>query len=89
MENTLIVSPWEFRARQKTYLEKIDRGWDILIRSRRKSYRVVTAEDASDPCRMTKEEFDAKIDTALREATDGKGVVLRGKSEIKEYFDSL
>ena len=38
---------------------------------------------------MSKEEFFAKIDQALKEAEQGKVTRIRSKEELSAFFDSL
>ncbi|MDR1416877.1 MAG: hypothetical protein LBJ57_05615 [Prevotellaceae bacterium] len=45
--------------------------------------------DAYDDTLMSKEEFFAKIDAALEEVRQGKGMVFNSKEELHAYFDAL
>ncbi|MEA4978689.1 MAG: prevent-host-death protein, partial [Petrimonas sp.] len=63
----IIVSSREFRDKQKSYLDKVDEGVEILIRrGKNKSYKIVPVQE--DDTLMSKEEFFAMIDRALEEA---------------------
>ena len=67
----LVVSTREFRDNQKSYLDKIDSGMEILIqRGKRKSYKVIPVTE--DDTLMSKEDFFAKIDRSLQEVKEGK-----------------
>lgn len=84
----VIVSSREFRDKQKSYLDKVDEGVEILIRrGKNKSYRIIPVE--KDDTLMSKEEFFAKIDQALKEAEQGKVTRIRSKEELSAFFDSL
>jgi antitoxin (DNA-binding transcriptional repressor) of toxin-antitoxin stability system len=84
----LVVSSREFRENQKSYLDKVDAGMEILIqRGKNCSYKIVPVRD--DDTLMSKEAFFAKIDRALQEAKEGKGTVITSKDELKAYFDNL
>ena len=84
----LVVSSREFRDNQRTYLDKIDNGIDILIqRGRNKSYKVTQV--THDDTLMSKEDFFAKLDRASRSIKEGKGIVLNNAEEINAFFDSL
>jgi hypothetical protein len=84
----LVVSSREFRDNQRTYLDKIDNGIDILIqRGRNKSYKV--SQVALDDTLMSKEDFFAKLDRASKNIKEGKGTVLNNAEEINAFFDSL
>ncbi len=55
----LIVSTGEFRGKQKSYLDKVDNGTELIIqRSKNRSYKVIPVEE--DDTLMTKEEFFAR-----------------------------
>jgi len=84
----LVVSSKEFRERQKSYLDKVDAGMEVLIqRGKTKSYKIIPVPD--DDTLMSKEEFFAMIDQAVKEIEDGKGTVLKDRDELMAYFGSL
>lgn len=84
----VIVSSREFRDKQKTYLDKVDEGVEVLIqRGKNKSYRIIPVEE--DDTLMSKEEFFAKIERALEEAEQGKVTRITSKEELSAFFDSL
>ena len=84
----LVVSTREFRDRQRIYLDKVDAGMELLIqRGRTKSYKI--APVSKDDTLMTKEAFFAKIDQAVKDIEDGKGIVIENREELMAYFDSL
>ncbi|MEA5128434.1 MAG: prevent-host-death protein [Proteiniphilum sp.] len=84
----VIVSSREFRDKQKSYLDKVDEGVEILIRrGKNKSYRIIPVE--KDDTLMSKEEFFAKIDQALKEVEEGRFTRISGKKELQEFLDSL
>ena len=84
----LVISSREFRDRQRSYLDKIDAGMEILIqRGRAKSYKITPV--SNDDTLMSKEEFFAKIDRSLQEIEEGKFTRVTGKEELKRYLDSL
>lgn len=84
----VIVSSREFRDKQKSYLDKVDEGVEVLItRGKNKSYRIVPVTE--DDSLMSKEEFFAKIDRALKEAEQGKVTRISSEEELASFFDSL
>jgi antitoxin (DNA-binding transcriptional repressor) of toxin-antitoxin stability system len=84
----LVVSLREFRANQKSYLDKVDEGIDILIRrEENKSYKIVPVPE--DDTLMSKEDFFAKIDRAAQSIKEGKGKTVHSKKELLAYLDSL
>jgi antitoxin (DNA-binding transcriptional repressor) of toxin-antitoxin stability system len=84
----LIVSSREFRENQKSYLDKVDAGIEILIqRGKSSSYKIVPV--GHDDTLMSKEAFFEKIDCALQEARERKGTIITSKKELQDYFSTL
>ena len=84
----VIVSSREFRDNQKSYLDKVDEGVEVLIqRGKNKSYRIVPVKE--DDTLMSKEEFFAKIDQSLLDIQEGRFTRVSGKEELKEFLDGL
>ena len=68
----LVISTREFRDRQKSYLDKVDTGTEILIqRSKNKSYKIVPLTE--DDTLMSKKEYFAKFERSLQSLKEGKG----------------
>jgi antitoxin (DNA-binding transcriptional repressor) of toxin-antitoxin stability system len=68
----LIISTREFRDRQRSYLDRVDAGTEVLIQSRRnKSYKIVPVTE--DDTLMSKEEYFAKLEKGLQSIKEGKG----------------
>jgi PHD/YefM family antitoxin component YafN of YafNO toxin-antitoxin module len=84
----LIVSTGEFRGKQKSYLDKVDNGTELIIqRSKNRSYKIVPVEE--DDSLMTKEEFFAKIDRALEEYKEGKAISFATNEELFAFLENL
>ena len=68
----LVISTREFREKQKSYLDKVDTGTEILIqRKKNRSYRIVPV--TKDDTLMSKEEYFAMLDRGLQSIKEGKG----------------
>jgi antitoxin (DNA-binding transcriptional repressor) of toxin-antitoxin stability system len=68
----LIISTREFRDKQKSYLDKVDLGAEILIQRRKnKSYKIVPVSE--DDTLMSKEEYFAKLERSVQSIKKGKG----------------
>ena len=68
----LVVSTREFRDKQKSYLDQIDSGVEILIQRRKnKAYKIVPV--AEDDTLMSKKAYFAMIDRGLQSIKEGKG----------------
>jgi len=84
----LVISTREFRANQKSYLDKIDKGIEILIhRAGNKSYKLVPV--AEDETLMSKEDFFAKIDKSIQEIKDGNFTRVETKEGLQAFLKSL
>ena len=68
----LVISTKEFRDKQKSYLDKVDEGIEILImRAKEKAYKIVPV--AKDDTLMSKEEYYSLLDRGLQSIRAGKG----------------
>jgi antitoxin (DNA-binding transcriptional repressor) of toxin-antitoxin stability system len=84
----LIISSREFREKQKSYLEKVDNGIEILIRrGKNKSYKIVPVTE--DDTLMSKEDFFAKIDKAAQSVKEGKGIRQRDDESTEQFIERL
>ncbi len=84
----LIVSSREFREKQKSYLDQVDQGVEVLIqRGKNKSYRITALRE--DDTVMSQSEFQEKIDRAYESIQAGKGRTIRTKQELLDYLAKL
>lgn len=84
----LVISTREFRDNQKSYLEKVDEGIELLIRrGKNKSYKIVPVTE--DDSLMSKEEFFAKIDRGLEQYRNGEYATIETKDDLIRLLDSL
>ncbi len=84
----LVISSKEFRDNQKSYLDKIDEGVEILLqRGKNKAYRIVPVKE--DDTLMSNEEFYAKIDKSLAEAREGKLETFNTVESLKNFLERL
>ena len=68
----LVISTREFRDRQRSYLDKVDTGTEILIQRRKnKSYKIVPVTE--DDTLISKEEYFVKLERGLQSIKEGKG----------------
>jgi len=73
----LVVSLNEFKKKQRIYLDKVDKGAEILIRKE------------MDDTLMSEEEFFKMIDKSLQDIQDGKGKTFNNTEELHRYLESL
>ena len=68
----LVISTREFRDRQKSYLDKVDEGVEILIqRAKEKAYKIIPV--TKDDTLMSKEEYFSMLDRGLQNIREEKG----------------
>ena len=68
----LVISTREFRDKQRSYLDKVDTGTEIIIQRRKnRSYKIVPVTE--DDTLMSKEEYFAKLERGLQSIKEGKG----------------
>ncbi len=81
----IVVSSREFRENQKTYLDKIDAGAEILLqRGKTKTYRIVPVTD--DDTVVNKEHILAP-DKAFYDAISAEELLERLIPRIEKLFD--
>ena len=68
----LVISTREFREKQKSYLDKVDAGTEILIqRKKNKSYKIIPVTE--DDTLLTKEAYFARLERGFQSFKEGKG----------------
>ena len=84
-----IVTTRDFRANQTKFLDMVDRGEHVILRSRRGSYRLMPVED-EDEEEESKRDVTAEICQAMK---DWKEYLETGKSDKfvtwEEMMDEL
>ncbi|MDD3945122.1 MAG: prevent-host-death protein [Bacteroidales bacterium] len=84
----LVISSKEFRDNQKSYLDKIDEGIEVVLqRGKDKAYRILPVK--KDDTLMSKEEFFAKIDKSLTEAREGNLETFNTVESLKNFLETL
>ena len=79
----LVISTREFRDRQKSYLDKVDDGMEILIlRAKEKAYKIVPV--TKDDTLISKKEYFTRLERGLQSIKEGKG-----KEYTLEEIDEL
>jgi hypothetical protein len=84
----LVISSREFREKQRSYLDKVDEGMEVLIRrGKNKSYKVTAVSE--DDTLMSKEEFMSKIDRGRDQYQHGQYTTVHSQKEMDEFFERL
>ena len=85
-----IVSTRDFRANQTKFLDMVDRGEHVILRSRRGSYRLMPAEKDEQEEEKPKRDVTAEICQGMK---DWKEYLETGKSDkfrpLDEFLDEL
>ena len=67
----LVISTREFRDKQKSYLDKIDEGLEVLIqRGKNKTYKIVPI--TKDDTVILKEEFNLALEEGFKDIDEGR-----------------
>lgn len=84
----IVISSREFREKQKSYLDKVDNGEEILIqRGKNKSYKIIPISD--DDTLLSKEEYFAKLDRSIQQVKEGKIKRINSIEELNAYLESI
>lgn len=84
----LVISSREFRENQKSYLDKVDEGVEILIqRGKNKAYKILPV--THDDTLMNKEEFFAKLDQSIQQAKEGKVIRKKEGQSVEDFLKEL
>ncbi len=84
--SVLQVSTREFRDRQASILDLVDKGENVIIRRGNKSYTLTPIRD--EDLYFTPEVL-ARIDKSLQQVKDGKVHSFKSIEELDTYIDSL
>ena len=80
----IIISSKEFRDKQKSYLDKVDEGMEILIhRGKNKSYRIVPVTEDDT---LVSDNFIMQPDEDLARAITAEELVKGVKEDLREMF---
>ncbi|MDR0680476.1 MAG: prevent-host-death protein [Dysgonamonadaceae bacterium] len=83
----LVISSREFRNNQAQYFNRIDNGEQIIIqRGKDKAYSVNAISE--DDLYFTPE-MVRKVEHSMQQAKEGKVTTIKGREELRRFFDSL
>lgn len=83
----ITVSSREFRANQKSYLDKVADGLELLITRKNEAFKIVKVTD--DDTIMSKEDFLAKIEKAVSEVKEGKSFAMKKDESLDEFLKRM
>lgn len=80
----MIVTGREFRARQGKYISAAFSGQDVVVRSRRGSFRIIPVHDV-DNTSSASPELEEQLSSALKEVKDS----MEGKQQLMSWEEML
>lgn len=83
----ITVSSREFRANQKSYLDKVANGLELLITRKNEAFKIVKVTD--DDTLMSKEDFLNKIEKAVSEVKEGKSFTMKKDESLDEFLKRM
>lgn len=83
----ITVSSREFRANQKSYLDKVANGLELLITRKNEAFKIVKVTD--DDTLMSKEDFLDKIEKAVSEVKEGKSFTMKKDESLDEFLKRM
>lgn len=84
----LVVSAREFRENQKSYLDQVINGVELLItRGKKQAFKILPV--TNDDTLMSKEEFFAKLDKAKEKIKEGKFVEMEPDETLEDLLNRI
>lgn len=84
----IVVSAREFRENQKSYLDQVINGAELLItRGKKQAFKILPV--TNDDTLMSKEEFFAKLDKAKEEIKEGKFVEMEPDETLEDLLNRI
>lgn len=84
----LVVSAREFRENQKSYLDQVINGAELLItRGKKQAFKILPV--TNNDTLMSKEEFFAKLDKAKEEIKEGKTIAMEPDETLEDLLNRI
>jgi len=77
----------QFREHQKDFFDMVDKGKKVVIRRGSKQAYVLTPISQDDL--YFTDEMVQRIKDSEKEIKEGKGIKIKSKDELQQFFDSL
>ena len=83
----ITVSSREFRSNQKTYLDQVANGAQLLITRKNEAFKIVkvTADDTI----VSKKEFFDKVERSIKEAKNAETISMKAGENLTDFVDRL
>ena len=83
----ITVSAREFRARQKSYLDQVAVGEELLVTRKNEVFRVIKV--SKDDALMSKDEFFRQLENAVTEIRQGKSFTMNPGESLDNFIDRM
>ena len=83
----ITVSAREFRARQKSYLDQVAVGEELLVTRKNEVFRVIKV--SKDDALMSKDEFFRQLENAVTEIRQGKSYTMKSGESLDNFIDRM
>ena len=83
----ITVSSREFRSNQKTYLDQVANGAELLITRKNEAFKIVkvTADDTI----VSKKEFFDKVERSIKEVKNAETISMKAGENLTDFVDRL
>ena len=83
----ITVSSREFRSKQKSYLDQVAGGEDLLVTRKNDVFRVIRV--SKDDALMSKDDFIRQLENAATEIRQGKSYAMKSDESLDTFMDRM
>lgn len=83
----LTISSREFRANQKSYLDKAAHGLEILITRKNDAFKLTKV--SKDDTLVSKEDYYEQLEKAIAEAKEGKTYAMKPNESLDDFLNRM
>lgn len=83
----ITVSSREFRSKQKSYLDQVAEGKELLVTRKNESFKVIRV--AQDDTLMNKEVFFAQIEKAIADIKEGRIYAMKPNESLNDFISRM
>lgn len=83
----ITVSSIEFRTNQKTYLDQVAQGIELLITRKKDAFKITRV--AEDDTLMSKEDFFAQVERGIADAVAGNTFTMSETESIDDFMNRM
>lgn len=83
----ITVSSREFRSNQKSYLDQVAQGIELLVTRKKEAFKITKVTD--DDTLMSKEEFYTKIEHAKEQAKQGLVYAMKPEESLSDFMQRM